>query len=180
MLTVLTLLVGASILIPAPVRATSADEIERQARNGLRQLYAQSPNTRSLANKAVAVLVFPNIIKGGFLFAGQYGEGALFMNNHVAGYYSTAAASYGLQAGIKQYGYAMFFMNESALRYLHKSDGWEIGAGPSVVIGNQSMGTSISSTKLSADVYTFFFNQEGIMGGLGLEGSKITRIHPRD
>jgi lipid-binding SYLF domain-containing protein len=37
---------------------------------------------------------------------------------------------------------------------------------------------SATSTSLTQDVYAFPFGQKGLMAGLGLEGSKITRIHP--
>jgi len=122
------------------------------------------------------VLVFPSIVKAGFLFGGQLGEGVLFKRGKVAGYYSSVAASYGLQAGVQVFGYALFFMNESALEYLNKSDGWELGVGPSIVVVDKGMGKSITSTTITHDVYAFIFSQKGLMGGMGVQGSKITQI----
>ena len=91
-----------------------------------------SPRTRQLAGRAKAVLVFPNIVKAGFLFGAQYGEGALRVRGKTVGYYNTAAASYGLQAGVQAFGYALFFMSDSARDYLSKSGGFELGTGPSM------------------------------------------------
>jgi lipid-binding SYLF domain-containing protein len=122
--------------------------------------------------------VFPTIIKAGLLIGGQSGDGCLRVGSQTVGYYNIAAASLGLQAGVQSFGYALFFMTESALRYLSNSDGWAIGSGPSVVVLDKGTAASMTSTTLSQDVYTMPFAQYGVMAGLGLEGSKITRINP--
>jgi lipid-binding SYLF domain-containing protein len=122
------------------------------------------------------VLVFPKIVKAGFLLGGAYGEGVLLQGGKTLGYYNSGAASYGLQAGVQWFGYALFFMNADALKYLDSSQGFEIGVGPSVVVVDQGMAKKFGSTTLTQDVYAFIFNQKGLMAGLGVEGSKITRI----
>lgn len=70
----------------------------------------------------------------------------------------------------------MFLMTDEAVRYLDKSDGWEIGVGPSVVVVDVAMGKSLSSTTLHKDVYAFIFDQKGLMAGIGIQGSKISEI----
>jgi lipid-binding SYLF domain-containing protein len=80
---------------------------------------------------------------------------------------------------VQKFGYALFFMTDSALKYLDKSGGWEIGSGPSLVVVDQGFAKSMSSTTLTQDVYAYIFDQKGLMAGLGIQGSKITRIHPR-
>jgi lipid-binding SYLF domain-containing protein len=77
---------------------------------------------------------------------------------------------------LQVFGYALFFMTDKALEYPERSDGWEIGAGPSIVVVNSGMGKSFTSTTLREDVYAFIFNQQGLMAGLGIQGSKITKI----
>jgi len=129
-----------------------------------------------LAAKAKGILVFPSIMKAGFVVGGQYGEGALRRGGKTVGYYNTAAASYGLQAGAQVFGYALFFMTESAMQFLDKSDGWELGSAPNVVVLDQGAAGSLSTSTLQSDMYAFFFSQKGLMGGLGLQGSKITKI----
>lgn len=158
-----------------PARAADADLV-RTSRRALESLMATNPAARELRKKSKAVLVFPKMIKAGFLFGGQIGDGVLFEGDRVAGYYNSVAASYGLQVGGQVFGYALFFMNPGALDYLKKSSGWEIGSGPSVVVWDQGMGKSFSSTTLTQDVYAFIFNQKGLMAGVGIQGSKITRI----
>lgn len=159
-------------------RAESAAIIEKNSRDALALLKKNSAPARDLAGEAAGILVFPKIIKGGLIVGGEYGEGALFKGNAVSQYYSTAAASFGLQAGLQTYGYAMYFMNDEALKYLDNSDGWEIGTDPNVVVVDKGAGTSLTTTSAKKDVYVFFFDQKGLMAGLTIEGSKITEINP--
>jgi len=166
----------AVLLRAAPLLAASAAELNREGSQALKSLYANNSAARLLGKKAVAVLVFPKIIKAGFMFGGQMGEGVLMKGGRPAGYYNSVAASYGLQAGLQWFGYALFFMNNGALAYLDNSDGWEVGVGPSIVVVDQGMGKSMTSTTLTQDVYAFIFDQKGLMGGLGVQGSKITKI----
>ncbi len=67
-------------------------------------------------------------------------------------------------------------MTDSALSYLGKSEGFEIGLGPSIVVLDAGMARSLTTTTLQSDVYAFTFDQKGLMAGLGLQGSKISRI----
>jgi lipid-binding SYLF domain-containing protein len=79
---------------------------------------------------------------------------------------------------VQKYGYVLFFMDEASVQYLDKSDGWELGTGPSLVVMDEGFGKSMSTTTLQKGVYAFIFNQKGLMAGAGLQGSKITKIHP--
>ncbi len=156
--------------------AASAEEIDLNAGNALQSLYAQSSTAKVLGEQAKAVLVFPSITKGGFIVGGQYGEGALMKKGKTVAYYNTISVSYGLQAGIQKYGYVLFFMTDSAEAYLNKSDGWELGVGPSIVVVDVGAAGSLSTTTAKADVYAFFFDQKGLMAGIGLQGTKVTQI----
>ena len=169
---------AASLAAGTPAVAASARAIDRDVKAALRNLFAAQPHARSLAQRASAVLVFPRIVKAGLLIGGQGGDGALLIHNQIARYYNIAAASFGLQAGVQAFSYALFFMNEAALKYLDRSDGWSIGSGPSVVVIDKGAAASLTSTTLTQDVYAIPFGQRGLMAGIGLEGSKITRIHP--
>ena len=174
---VVALALAAAVLGAPPALAASAAEIDGEVDAALKKAYQVVPEARDLAAKSRAVLVFPRIYKAGFMFGAQYGEGALRENGVTVGYYSSVAASYGFQAGVQVFGYAMFFMNEHALSYLKKSDGFEIGVGPSIVIVDAGMGKSMTSTTLTQDVYAFIFDQQGLMAGAGIQGSKITKIN---
>jgi lipid-binding SYLF domain-containing protein len=175
---VLAFVLVSTTALPITTQAATAGEIDRSARAGLRKLYDGSPAAKTVGQTAKAVLVFPRIVKGGFIVGAQGGEGALLSRGKTLGYYSTVAASYGLQAGIQKFGYALFFMTDSSLAYLNKSGGWELGTGPSLVVVDTGIAKSLTTTTLRKDVYAFFFDQKGLMAGLGLQGSKITKITP--
>ena len=173
--------IAAAVFLASAVPATAADsaaDIERESRAAMEKLYRTVPAAKLLGENAKSVLVFPDIVKGGLIIGGQYGKGALFEKGEVKGFYSTAAVSYGLQAGVQTFGYALLFMNEAALKYLDKSEGWELGVGPTLVVVDEGVAKNLTTTTARDDVYAFVFGQEGLMVGLGIQGSKITRIHP--
>jgi len=158
--------------------AASASQIDRDAAEALSSLYKNVPAAKALGDKSVGVLVFPSIVKGGFIIAGQYGDGALRKNGKSVAYYRSLAASYGFQAGIQAFGYALFFMDNESLQYLDNSGGFELGTGPSLVVMDEGFGKNFSTTTLQSGIYAFIFDQKGLMGGLGIQGSKITKINP--
>ncbi len=158
--------------------SASASEIDRNVTAALQTLYKTTPGAKMLADKAKGILVFPNIVKAGFIVGGQYGDGALREKGKTVGYYRSIAASYGLQAGVQSFGYVLLFMDDASLRYLENSQGWEIGTGPSVVVLDEGFAKSMTTTTLRKGVYAFIFSQKGLMAGIGLQGSKITRITP--
>jgi lipid-binding SYLF domain-containing protein len=164
------------LMRPYPVMAASGAELNRGAAAALQTLYKRTPSAKEVGTKAKGILVFPSIIKAGFIVGGQYGEGALRKGDKTVAYYNTVAASYGYQVGAQSFGYALFFMTDSALKYLDKSGGWEIGSGPSLVIVDEGMARALTTTTAQSDIYAFFFDQKGLMAGLGLQGSKISRI----
>ncbi|MCW1923007.1 lipid-binding SYLF domain-containing protein [Luteolibacter arcticus] len=155
----------------------SASQISRDSRAALNSLYSKDANARRLGRNAAGVLVFPKILKGGFIVGVEGGNGALIQGGNVTRYYQTAGASYGLQAGAQEFGYALFFMNRSELAKLDQAGGWDVGSSPSVVVLDRGKATEMS-TATGGKSYAYFFDQKGLMAGLGLKGSKITRIHP--
>jgi lipid-binding SYLF domain-containing protein len=154
----------------------SADSLTSESRRALQQLTAQNPAAARMRSRAVAILVFPDVVKAGFIFGAQGGQGILLMNGQPSGRFRTVAASYGLQAGVQKYGYALFLMNQKAVNWVNNTNGWEIGTGPSVVIVDKGMARSLTTNTLHSGIYAFTFDQQGLMAGLGLQGSKISRI----
>jgi len=158
---------------------TAAAELTRTSQAALQQLYASVPLAKVLGPKAHAILVFPKVTKAGLGVGGQYGEGALLKGGTAVGYYKTTGASFGLQAGGQQYGYAMLFMNAKALQQLDSASGFEVGVGPSVVLVDEGMAKTTTTTTLKDDIYAFVFGQKGLMAGLGIQGNKIAKITPK-
>ncbi|WP_420465954.1 YSC84-related protein [Panacagrimonas sp.] len=156
--------------------ASTAEELNTEAAQALQTLYQKNEAALAISKNAKAVLVFPNIVKAGLVFGGSYGEGVLQKGTVVAGYYNSISASWGLQAGAQSYAYAVFLMSDQALTYLDKSDGWELGVGPTVVVVNEGVARNLSTSTLKDDAYAFTFDQQGLMGSLSIEGTKISRI----
>lgn len=158
--------------------ADDASEVARQAREALDKLYAEDDTARALGARSRAVLVFPEITKAGFIVGGENGQGVMFAGPKVVGFFQISSGSFGLQAGAQKYGYALFFLNDKAIDYVRSKQGFSIGSGPSVVLVDKGFARSMNTTTLRKDVYAVAFNQRGLMGGLGLQGSKISEIDP--
>lgn len=189
MLRRIPMLIGAAMLVAGPVvlaapahswAAATKAEINRDADEALQKLYETNPAAREIGNSAKAVLVFPSIIKAGLFFGGAYGEGVLKKGTAPLAYYNSVSASWGLQIGAQTYGYTVFLMNDRALDYLNRSDGWEIGVGPTVVLVNEGVAKNLSTTTLKDDAYAFIFDQKGLMAGVSIEGTKISKVNRAD
>lgn len=85
-----------------------ASVLEQNAKAALHVLYASNPKAAAIGKEAKAVLVFPNVVKGGFLVAAHRGDGVLLVNGRAVAYYNVVGGSYGLQAGVQKSSYAMF------------------------------------------------------------------------
>jgi lipid-binding SYLF domain-containing protein len=161
--------------------SSSKNQIAADSRMALNDLYEMNPKARSLGAKAKGVLVFPAIVKGGFMIGGMEGTGVLIRKDGtIKNYYETTGVSYGFQAGVQKYGYALFLMDQSAINALDHADGWELGSSPSIVVVDQGIATTLSTTTAHKGIYAYFFNQRGLMGGISLQGSKVTRIYPNN
>ena len=160
----------------APPSAATAANIDAMSVSALDSLTRDNAAARAISDRSRAVLIFPSIVKAGLVFGGAYGEGQMRRGSDVVGYYNSFTGSWGLQAGAQSYGYAVFLMNEEAENYVTSSDGWEIGVGPTVVVVDQGVAENISSSTLQEDAYAFIFDQKGLMAGVSIEGTKITKV----
>ncbi|WAC48028.1 lipid-binding SYLF domain-containing protein [Asticcacaulis sp. SL142] len=172
----LTTAMAAPALIAAPAEAATKGELTVEANQALNSLYASNPTAKLIGSKAKAILIFPNIVKAGLVFGGAYGEGVLMHSGKADSYYNSFSGSWGLQAGAQSYGYAVFLMNDNAVKYIHDTQGWEIGVGPTVVIVDEGVAKNLSTSTLKDDAYAFTFNQQGLMAGVTIDGTKISKI----
>lgn len=146
---VATLFLGAS---SGGAVAATAEDLDKDAAQALQALYKSRPAAEAISKNAKAILVFPKIVKAGLVFGGSYGEGVLMKGAKVSEYYNSVSASWGWQAGAETYTYVVFLMSDTAVNYLAKSKGWEIGGGgPTVVIVNEGAGKNISTSTLKDD-----------------------------
>ena len=156
--------------------AATAEDLDKDSAQALNTLYQTSSVAETLSQSAKAVLVFPNVVKAGLVFGGSYGEGVMMKGSRVVDYYNTVTGSWGLQIGAQSYAYAVFLMTDDAVRYVEETKGWEIGVGPSIVVVDEGVAKNLSTSSLKDDAYAFIFSQQGLMAGITIEGTKISRI----
>jgi lipid-binding SYLF domain-containing protein len=159
----------------APVAGASA-EIDAHVRQTIENLYKTSSAAKDLAAKSAGMLVFPTVVKGGFVVGAEYGEGALLVGGKTAAYYSIASGSLGLQIGVQEKSVVLLFMTAEALTKFRESQGWKAGVDGSVALANLGAGDAIDTETMKKPIIGFVFNNKGLMANLTLEGSKITRI----
>jgi lipid-binding SYLF domain-containing protein len=157
--------------------AATSEDLDKDSRQALQTLYETQPVAKTLSRTAKAVLIFPNIVKAGLVFGGSYGEGELIEGSKVVDYYNSVTGSWGLQAGAQSYGYAVFLMTDKAIRYVKDTKGWEIGVGPTVVVVDEGVAKNLSTSTIKDDAYAFIFSQQGLMAGVSIEGTKISKIN---
>jgi len=173
----LALLSLASIAAMTPrAEAASAREIDGGVRETLDRFFGKVRGANELANKSVALLVFPSVVKAGIGFGGEYGEGALLVRGDTVDYYNTVSASVGFQLGVQERSIIIAFMTQSALDQFRRTAGWKVGVDGSVAIVTVGVGGSIDTNKITSPVIGFILDPKGLMYNLTLEGSKITRI----
>jgi len=173
----------AAILPSPPALAADAATINARVNLALNQLYAEVPKARDLAARARGMLVMPDVVKGGFILGGAYGEGALRLNDPTqgyekhGGYYSVGAASVGLQIGVQSTSHVLFFMTDEALETFRRADGWEIGADAEVTFPDKGLNAGIDSTSYEKPVIGVVFAEDGLLVGVSLEGAKYSPIN---
>jgi lipid-binding SYLF domain-containing protein len=178
---ILTLMFATAVIVSMSVMnlasAATAEDLDKDSRQALQTLYKAEPVAKTLSHTAKAIIVFPNIVKAGLVFGGSYGEGELIKGSKVVDYYNSVTGSWGLQIGAQSYGYALFLMTDNAVKYIEETKGWEIGTGPTVVVVDEGVAKNLSTSTIKDDAYAFIFSQQGLMAGVSIEGTKISRIN---
>ena len=164
------------ISLPSQAYADSATEINIGVTETLKRFRKEVPGGNEFLQKAQGVLVFPSVIKAGFVVGGEYGEGALLIDGKTVQYYSTASASIGFQLGAQSKSIVVVFLTKQALEKFRTSKGWEAGVDGSVALIKWGMGKDINTVDITDPIVGFVFSNEGLMYNLTLEGSKYTKI----
>jgi lipid-binding SYLF domain-containing protein len=165
------------LLLPcSSALAASAEEIDIKVDASLERFQKEINGGKAFLEKAEGVLAFPSVVKAGFFVGGEYGEGALRIKGKTADYYSTAAASFGLQIGAQAKTIIMVFLDKKALEEFRKSDGWEAGVDGSIAMVTVGTGGTIDTNSYKDPIVAFIFNNKGLMANLTLEGAKFTKL----
>ena len=172
----LCMLALALTAVAPAAHAKSATEIDAQVDASLKQFKETVESAAELMSKSEGMLVFPSVIKAGIGIGGEYGEGALRIAGKTADYYSTAAASIGLQLGAQAKTVIILFLEKAALDKFRNSKGWEAGFDGSVALIQVGAGGSIDTTNIKDPIIGFVIGQKGLMFNVTLEGSKFTKL----
>ena len=157
---------------PAARRANINTSVDR----ALEDLYRQVQGSRELVGQARGVLVFPDVLRAGFMFAAAHGQGALRVRGATRSYHVTTSGSFGIQAGAQSTAVFLLFMTQDALDRFQNSTGWQIGADASVTLIAVGANAAVSTTTAQQPVIGFVLSNRGLMAGLSLDGTRIGRL----
>lgn len=157
--------------------AASSVEIDIEVEAAIKKFKLEVAGADKFLQKAEGVLVFPDVVKAGFVIGGEYGEGALLVKGKTVDYYNTAAASIGFQLGAQFKTVMLIFLSKDALNKFRKSDGWEAGVDGSVALVELGAAKDINSVNITDPIVGFVFSNKGLMYNLTLEGSKMTKMN---
>jgi len=170
-----SLVLFSAVTVPA-FAASTPGEIDAKVDAALARLKAEVPGSASIVVDAKGILVFAGVIKAGFVIAGEGGEGALRIGGKTEGYYSIFSGSVGFQAGGQKRDIIMVFLDAGALKKFQASDGWKAGADGTITLIDTGASGSIDSATLKKPIVGFIVGQKGLMAGVSLDGSKITKL----
>jgi len=151
--------------------------IDANADAAIQQFYKDVKGGEDFLSKVKGYLVFPSVVKAGFVVGGKYGEGVLRVNGKSVGYYSIASGSVGFQMGAQKASYIIAFVTQDALDKFIRSNGWEAGVDGAITVAKWGAGTDLSTISYQNPIYAFVFGEKGLMYNLSLEGTKFTKIN---
>ena len=134
---------------------------------------------REHLNSAKGVLIFPLILKGGFIWGGSGGTGVLLVRDERTGnwsepaFYTIGSVTFGLQIGGEAAEVVMLAMTQRAIDSLLSSS-FKLGGDASIAIGPFGGGAKAGADipNVTAD-FLSFSKAKGLYAGLNLEGSVV-------
>jgi lipid-binding SYLF domain-containing protein len=171
----------AGSLLPAAAIADSPQHLVDSATLALQDIMQSSAgNTVGVyLRQARAIVVCPNIFRGGLFIVGGEGGGCLMLARTSDGnwsnpaFYSLGSASFGPQIGVQSAEVMMLVMTSGGLNALLNSQ-FKFGADAGLTVATLGAGVNGSmSTALDADIITFSKTQ-GLYGGVSLQGSILS------
>ncbi len=130
---------------------------------------------------AKGVFIVPLMVKGAFIWGGEYGTGVFLVKDEVTGawsepaFYTMGTGSFGLQAGAQASEIVLLAMTRKGVDSMLSST-LKLGVDTSIAAGPVGAGIEGGTAVLSADMVTYA-RAKGLYGGLSLEGAIL---EPRD
>jgi lipid-binding SYLF domain-containing protein len=131
---------------------------------------------RATLRNARAVLIIPRLVKGGFIFGAEGGQGVLLARTRHGwsepAFYTLGSASFGLQIGLEEAELVMFIMSDRALAGIEAGK-VKLGAGAGLtVVTLGGSAEAATAANLSGDIIVWA-SAKGAYGGLTFNGSVI-------
>jgi lipid-binding SYLF domain-containing protein len=142
----------------------------------LSNLFQQVNGSEQLVNRARGVLVFPSVLEAGLVFGASSGEGVLRKGGRTASFHRTTSGSWGMQIGAQSTAVFLLFMTDEALARFEASEGWSVGADASVTLVSVGANAQMTSETAQQPVIGFVLSNRGLMAGLTLNGTRVTRL----
>jgi lipid-binding SYLF domain-containing protein len=158
------------------LHAATAKEINVGVDAALALFSKQVKGSQAYLDAAKGILVIPRLAQSGLIVGGEYGEGALRIGGKTVNYYSLAAATLGVQAGVQEKDIILVFLDEEALDKFRSGDGWQAGIDGTVVAVGQDAEGSLDTTKMNQPIVGFIVGRRGLMAGASFEGTKFTKL----
>lgn len=160
--------IAASMAFAGSAYAQEAD-LKTEAYSALQRCAAVAPSCADQVASATGVLVFPEVVSANLIVGGAGGDGVLYVNNEVQGYYDIGKASIGLQAGVDET--AMVFVFRSAESLANLSDGkeWELGAESGLTV----VKASADASAISGDPIVYVFDSNGLNAEIAVSALRI-------
>jgi len=156
--------------------ATRRQNIDAGVDNALARLYRQAAGSEQLVRSAKGVLVFPAVLEAGFIFGAWSGDGALRKGGKTVSYHRTTGGSFGLQAGAQSTAVFLLFMTDDALARFEASKGWTVGVDATVTLVTVGANAQLTSATSQQPIIGYVMSNQGIMAGVTVDGSRITRL----
>ncbi len=158
--------------------AKPANQLNADVDAAIKKFEKEVEGGAKFLTKVKGYLVFPSVIKGGFIVGAEYGEGALRVNGTTKHFYSMTSASIGYQAGVQEHSVLIAFISEVSLNNFIKSNGWEAGVDGAITVADWGKSKDITSISYEKPIVAFIYGAEGLMLGVSIEGTKFQRIVP--
>jgi lipid-binding SYLF domain-containing protein len=170
-------MLAVALLLPSlPAFAASAAVIDAKVDDAIEIFKEDVNGAEVFLSQSAGYLVFPRVIKIGFGFGAETGEGALRVRGRSVEYYRTTAGSFGFQIGAQAKAIVIAFMTPESLEQFRNSSGWKVGVDGSVALIDLGAGKQINTGNIKDPVVGFIFDSKGLMYNLTLEGTKISKL----
>ena len=134
----------------------------------------------STISRAKGIAVFPRVMKAGFIFGAEEGQGVVLLRSANGGwsgpsFVGIAGASAGLQIGAEQIGLLLVINNEKGLYAFTGGNSFKLGADIAVAAGpvGREFGAA-TNAPMKASIYSYSMAR-GLFAGISLSGSIINQ-----